>query len=291
MFGDDVSMRRETTTVRGGAVRYWRIDRGRAQTALLLHGLGGDHVGLAELADGLPGLNIVAPDLPGYGESEPLPGEHTLAAYADAVRDLRDHLGLGSCHLIGHSLGASIALAHAARHGAGLDSLCLLNPVSAATGLTAALGKTYYRVSARLSPRAAGLWLTSRPAVYLSDAFVIATSDRERRRWILAQDYRNYARSSVRAMIESFLSYFETDFAALAAAVPVRTLVLTGDRDGIAPPRAVARLAGQIPTSRLVVLPGGGHLLPVENPVEVAAEVREFVSGVAVGRMIGVEGE
>lgn len=271
-------MRRESITLQGGPLHYWRIDRGSGDNLIMLHGLGGNHVGLAELAAGVPGPNIIVPDLPGYGESAPLPGAHSLAAYADTVAELRSVLKLGRVHLLGHSLGASIALVHAARYGVTLHSLCLLNPVSTATGLAAGVGKLYYRIGAVLPAGLARHWLASRPAVYLSDAFVIATRDRARRRWILAQDYLNYRRANVRAMTESFLSYSDTPFDSCAAAVELPALLVTGQRDAIAPPASVTGLAARMPTARCVVLPRAGHLVPVERPAEIAALVSGFLT-------------
>lgn len=283
-------MRRESITLVGGPLHYWRIDRGSGDNLIMLHGLGGNHAGLAELAAGVPGPNVIIPDLPGYGESAPLTGAHSLTGYADTIAELRSVLKLGRVHLLGHSLGASIALVHAARHGATLQSLCLLNPVSTATGLTAGLGKLYYRIGAKLPATLARYWLASRPAVYLSDAFVIVTPDRARRRWILAQDYLNYRRASVRAMTESFLSYFDTPFDTHAAAVDVPALLVTGQRDAIAPPPSVTGLAARMTIARCVVLPHAGHLVPVERPAEIAALVSGFLtelvgSGAADGPM------
>jgi len=88
--------------------RYWQLDRGSADTVLCLHGLGGDHRGLAEFAAALPDVNVVIPDLPGYGRSAPMSDPHSLVNYADAVADLRHALGLDTCHLLGHSLDAAL---------------------------------------------------------------------------------------------------------------------------------------------------------------------------------------
>ena len=246
-------------------------------TVLLLHGLGGDHRGLRELADALDGVDVVVPDLPGYGASPPLTVPHTLENYAAEIERLRLSLGLDRFVLAGHSLGASIALVYAARYGAALDGLCLFNPVSEATGPTAWLGKLYYRIGSWLPARLARFWLCSKPAVYLADAFVIVTKDRARRRWILDMDYENYRNASVPAMVEAFLSYFDTGFAALAAEVDVPTLVITGTRDGIAPVDAVTTLHRRIPDSDLVVEPGAGHLFPAEDPTRAAELLTAFL--------------
>jgi pimeloyl-ACP methyl ester carboxylesterase len=266
-----------SVTVRGSTLRYWRLDRGVPETVLCLHGLGGDHRGLAELADALPDVNVVLPDLPGYGLSGPMSDVHSLVNYADAIADLRHALGLGTCHLLGHSLGASIALVHAARHGAGLLGLCLLNPVSTASNATATLGKLYYRIAAALPGPVARFWLASRPAVYVADSFVITTKDQTRRRLILEQDYENYRRASVPAMVQSFLSYYDTPFTDHAARITAPALLVTGDRDSIAPVRSVTMLADRIPTGSLALVPGAGHLVPMEEPADIAALVYDFI--------------
>jgi pimeloyl-ACP methyl ester carboxylesterase len=246
-------------------------------TVLLLHGLGGDRRGLRELADALDGVDVIVPDLPGYGASPPLAVPHTLENYAAEIERLRLSLGLDRFVLVGHSLGASISLVYAARYGAALDGLCLFNPVSEATGLTAWLGKLYYRIGAWLPERAARIWLCSKPAVYLADAFVIVTKDKARRRWILDMDYENYRNASVQAMTEAFLSYFDTKFADLAAQVSVPTLLVTGTRDGIAPVDAVTELANRLGDASLVVEPGAGHLYPAEEPARAAAHLSHFL--------------
>lgn len=272
-----------TVGMRGTTVRYWRIDRGSAETVLFLHGLGGDHRGLAELADAVPGVNLVLPDLPGYGTSAPMAQPHSLINYADAVAELRIALDLSDCHLVGHSLGASIALVHAARHGVGLRGLCLLNPVSTAHNATANLGKLYYRIAAAMPARVARFWLASKPAVYIADAFVITTKDRVRRRQILRDDYENYRNSSVPAMIESFLSYYATPFDEYATRISTPTLLVTGSRDGIAPVASVTALASRMSAARLAVVPGSGHLAPLETPESIGALVGAFLAEIHSG--------
>ncbi len=63
---------------------------------------------IALLADS---FHIVAPDNPGFGNSDPLPGQaHTVADYAAAIRGLVEALKLAPCYLFGHHAGAAIAV-------------------------------------------------------------------------------------------------------------------------------------------------------------------------------------
>ncbi|HEY4018615.1 MAG TPA: alpha/beta hydrolase [Pseudonocardiaceae bacterium] len=270
-------MRAESIVVNGSRISYWHNTTGSRDTALLLHGLGGDHRGLAEVAAGLTDVDVVIPDVPGYGDSAPLTQPHTLANYAASIEALRVALDLGPVHLIGHSLGASIALLHASTYPAALRSLSLLNPVSTANNVTANLGKLYYRVAAALPARAARFWLASKPAVYIADAMIIVSKDKAVRRRILDEDYENYARASVPAMIESFLSYYDTNFEQRAAHITADTLLLTGGADRIAPVASVTALAKAIPSAQLSVLPGAGHLVPMETPADVIVPLATFL--------------
>ena len=62
----------------------------------------------------------------------------------------------------------------------------------------------------------------------------------------------------------------EMDFRAGLASLAVPTTVVVGSRDFLTPPKLSRSLAGSIPAARLVVLPGAGHMLPYEEPDQLA---------------------
>ena len=76
----------------------------------------------------LPGLSsqreVVALDLPGFGQSPPLPGEVTIAGLADALSDFLAAEGLSSADLVGSSVGARLVL-ELARRGVGRHVVAL----------------------------------------------------------------------------------------------------------------------------------------------------------------------
>ncbi len=260
-----------TANAGGLRIAYSRSGPAGAEPLLLLHGLGSDHLGIADLAARLTGADVITPDLPGFGDSPPLSGPHTMAAYADALDTLREHLDLERTIVVGHSLGADIALVYAARHAHRVRALCLLNPVTAGTGPTAWLGRAYYRLGAALPTRIARTWLLSRPSIYLVDGVVTVSRDPEVRARIRRADYRSARTASPRAISEAYLSLRETPFADLAPRITAPTLTVTGTRDKIARPEAVERIHQLIPNSRLVLVPGAGHLWPAEDPDDAAA--------------------
>jgi pimeloyl-ACP methyl ester carboxylesterase len=270
-----------SVAVLGANVRYARTGEDYPDCLILLHGLGADHRGLMTMARAIHGFDIVALDLPGFGLSGAMQVPYTMEAYAAVVEQLRIQLGRPRIHLAGHSLGANIALVYAARYGAALESLCLLNPVWRLPRLTKALARLYYGLGVRLPPPADRFWLTSRTAVYIGDMLTFTTDDRMTRRNILAQDYVNMRRADLRAIKEIYRSYLDTPWEQYAARIAARTLIVTGSRDTVARPSSMARLQEQIARSRTTVVPDAGHLLPSESPGPVGALVNRFLTSIA----------
>ncbi len=103
-----------------------------AQPAVVfLHGAGMDHTvwALQTRYFAYRGRSVLALDLPGHGKSEG-PGLETVPAMADWLISVLDALGIERAALVGHSMGAFIALDGAARHGARVSRLALLGVAS-----------------------------------------------------------------------------------------------------------------------------------------------------------------
>jgi pimeloyl-ACP methyl ester carboxylesterase len=80
------------------------------------------------------GVRVVAPDLPGFGASSPLPpGRRTLDDHADWVAAFCAEAGLGRVVLVGHSFGGGVAIATAHRHPRLVRALVLVNSVGGAS--------------------------------------------------------------------------------------------------------------------------------------------------------------
>jgi pimeloyl-ACP methyl ester carboxylesterase len=100
--------------------------------------------------------DVIAVDLPGFGESEPLPAavEPHPAALAAAVGRQLDHLGIEHPHLVGNSLGGWIALELAQQRP--VASVTLLSPAGLWPGSTPGYQMVSLRASHWLSVHAAG---------------------------------------------------------------------------------------------------------------------------------------
>ena len=103
------------------------------EPVLLLHGNVSSSVFWEETLRALPdGFRGLAPDLRGFGDTEPLPVDASrgLRDFADDVHALVGALELDRVHLVGWSMGGGVAMQYVIDHPEGVAGLTLVNPVS-----------------------------------------------------------------------------------------------------------------------------------------------------------------
>jgi len=106
-----------TIPVKGRTVRYYEAGEPHRRALLLLHGgFGAAALHWEEVSRTLKSdYYIIAPDMPGYGETEPLP-QMTIDAMVDWVRDLLDALGLDDVVVVANSFSGLIGRLLAVKH-------------------------------------------------------------------------------------------------------------------------------------------------------------------------------
>jgi pimeloyl-ACP methyl ester carboxylesterase len=124
------------TVTRDVAARYARIrfvEAGNGPPLVLIHDYLASRVAWDDV---LPRLSerfhVIAPDLPGFGESEKPPPSryrYDFEAFAESLVDLCAAVGLGRVSLCGHALGGAVALTLAATHAHLVNKLVLVNPL------------------------------------------------------------------------------------------------------------------------------------------------------------------
>ncbi len=151
--------------VGGGTLRVgvWEADAPDAPTALLVHGITASHRSWQWLAELLPGVRLIAPDLRGRGRSHPgtLAGRPSgMAGHADDMVAVLDHLGVDRTLVVGHSMGAFVGVVLADRHPDRVARLLLVDgglPLAVPAGLSTeeviayVLGPTAERLAMRFS--------------------------------------------------------------------------------------------------------------------------------------------
>jgi pimeloyl-ACP methyl ester carboxylesterase len=130
--------------------------RGVGAPIVLLHALGSSRYSFDPIIPALARhFDVIAIDLPGFGDSEPFSAsvEPTPAALAEAVAEQLDQLGVQSPHLVGNSLGGWVALELAAIHPTA--SVALLAPAGLWRGNTPLYDRASLRATRWLSRHAA----------------------------------------------------------------------------------------------------------------------------------------
>lgn len=228
------------------------------RTLLWLHGAGMDHTvwALQARAKAFADWTSLAPDLPGHGGSGGDAPRSIEAAAGWLVR-LLDALGVERAALAGHSMGALIALATAARAPDRVERLALLGAAARMPvhpKLLAAARDDLPGAAAMIADwgvgTAAKLTGGGTPGVSLVQA--------ARR---LVERSRPGALASDLAACDGY-----ADGEAHAAAVRCPTLVLAGAADRMTPAKQGQRLAALIPGATGIVIPAAGHMMMLERP-------------------------
>src|SRR3954454_7095558 len=92
-------------------------EAGAGPTLLLIHGMAGSsRTWKAVMPELARHFHVIAPDLPGHGESAPPTGDYSLGNLAATLRDLLGVLGVQRATIVGQSLGGGVAMQLAYQH-------------------------------------------------------------------------------------------------------------------------------------------------------------------------------
>lgn len=255
-------------TAKGTSVRV--LQAGTGDDVVLLHGAGGLEGVYDAVVDRLAtSYRVHIPELPGFGEST---GEERLEDMLDFTLhawDVVDALGIDRPHLVAHSMGGMIAAEMACIDPARPRSLSLLAP--------------------------AGLWLDEHP---IADIFAALPQDLPA---LMFHDAEAGAAALTGGVDfsdnEALVAFFITNAKQLGTAgkilfpIPNRrlskriyrlaapTLVVWGESDHLIPPVYAARWQELVPGAEVVMVAEAGHMLPVEQPEQVAAAIEKHLAG------------
>lgn len=214
---------------------------------VLVHGIGMGRTVFEDLSRHLDDAEVIALDLPGYGEAPEPPRVPTIERNADIVAAfLRAHVSQPAV-LIGHSMGAQVVLEVAARHPDTVERLVLVGPT--------------VEPDARTALRQ--LWRLLRD-IAVEHPRVIALGAREYLR----------AGPRLRTKFRAMLVHRPED---VLSRVEAPTLVLRGENDLVASRDWCRTVADTLPDGRLAEVPGHGHETMIRDAAAAAERIREFV--------------
>lgn len=223
------------------------IDR----TFVLVHGIGMGRIVFDDVSEILSAHgNVLAVDLPGFGDS-PEPGRAaTLEETAETLIRFIEEEAIGAVTLVGHSMGTQIVAEIAVRRPDIADTLVLIAPTV----------NRYERTALKQAARMMQDLTGESPKVLVLGL------------WEYAKTNPVWFTNKLRFMLRHHLED-------ICAAIAVPVLVLRGETDRVCPRKWVSEIADALPDGQMREIPGRGHEAVIKSPEPVASMILDFVAG------------
>jgi pimeloyl-ACP methyl ester carboxylesterase len=252
-----------------GLAMHW-TEQGTGRPLVLMHGFPFDSRMWRAQLDALGDkCRVIAPDFRGFGKSENA-GPFSIEQLADDVHALVQYLSLTQVALGGLSMGGYVALAYAKKYPATLSALLLIDTKAEGDGPEARENRDRMIAIAREKG--------TRP---IADAMLgkLIPEESAKARPQLVRELREMMESQTAQTVAHALAAMRDrpDQTAMLASVAVPTLVVVGEKDAVTPVDVAKSMGEKIPRAELRVIPGAGHMSPVEQSEVVNREVKEFL--------------
>lgn len=268
----------KTATLTSTEMTY--VDRGSGLPVLLVHGFPLDHTMWSAQIDALAdGVRVIAPDLRGFGRTplgqvDPSRGI-SMQQYADELAELLDALAIREpIVLAGFSMGGYVAWQFVRRHANRLRALVLSDTRAAADTEEAREGrmKMAQHVAEWGSARVAEMM---GPKLLAPRTFETKPAVVQAVRRVVEQTSPAAIAAAQRGMAA------RPDSTDLLPKIGVPTLVIVGAHDAISTRSEMESIARAIPGAHLAVIPGAGHMAPMENPAGVNEALARFLESLS----------
>jgi pimeloyl-ACP methyl ester carboxylesterase len=216
----------------------------------------------------------IAFDFRGHGQSAVTWSGYDMDTLTEDTAGLIRELGAGPCHFLGLSMGGFIGMRLAIRYPELVRSLMLLSTSADEEPPENLFGYKLMAFIARwISMRLVGGRLKDIMFGKKFQTDPARAAEREEWRQRFLSNSRVGASRAAKGVFSRAPVYDEI------GSIRVPTLVMVGDEDVATPPLKAQRIHERIAGSRLVVIPGSGHTVTVEEPAAVNTALMEFLSG------------
>ncbi|WP_261564417.1 alpha/beta fold hydrolase [Frankia gtarii] len=261
-----------TVPVAGGSLVVHRR-RAAGPALLFLHYWGGSARTWDRVIGQLGALDTAAYDQRGWGTASSLAGPYSLDQLASDVDTVVAREGLDRVVLVGHSMGGKIAQIVAGRRPAYLAGLVLVAP--APPRPPAHVTDEYQRRLAHAYDSAESVEFS------IENVLTHSRLSEELRRQVLHDSLDSTPAARAAWPLEGIVA----DVSTSTKAITVPTVVIAGEYDQVEPPVVLEDLlTPALARVRLTVIPGVGHLLPLEAPAAVVEEIRRFIENELPGQ-------
>lgn len=259
-------------TVQAGEHELAVFDEGEGHTILLVHGFPLDHSMWRPLLPALVGpYRVIAPDLPGFGQSPPPRNGLTMTGYAQLLLDLLDELELTQpLTFVGLSMGGYIGWEFWQLAGSRVHSLIQCD--TRAAGDDSEISVKRHELAAYVLQHG----VDELPGNMLPR--LLAESTRQSNPELvtdLTEMILRSTREGVAAASRAMAN--RQDSTHRLSRIQVPALLVCGAEDSITPVSEMHQIESAMPEARLLVVPEAGHMAPMENPAAVNEAITEFL--------------
>lgn len=253
-------------------IHYYEGGPANAETILMLHGFGANRDNWLRFSRYLTDrYHVIAPDLPGFGDSSKPSASYDVASQAERISALIKTLGIRQLHLVGNSMGGHIAALYAARHPDGVLSLALLDNA----GITSPVKSEMFQRIERGEPNPL---VVRKPEDF--DAlmhFVFVTPPQ-----LPESLKRHFAEQSLanRTHYDQIFAQLREHYVPLEPELPkiqAPTLLLWGDKDRVLDVSSIEVMKPLLKHPSVVIMEKCGHAPMIERPEETAHHYLSFL--------------
>ena len=254
-------------------IRIFYTDSGKPDgvPVVLIHGFPFSHAMWAQQSEVLKsGYRVISYDLRGFGESSAGDGQFMLEFFVDDLIALLDELKIQTAVICGLSMGGYIALRAIERNPERFSGVVLADTRPDADSNESKLK----RAAAIKSVKKDGVKIFTEgflKAVFLPESISKNSVSVQKIREIIHSNSPLGICGAILALAS------RTDTSAALAKIIVPTLVMTGERDLLAPPAVAQNMANEIHDAEFHVIPGAAHMSNLENPVEFNRHLLDFL--------------
>jgi YbgC/YbaW family acyl-CoA thioester hydrolase len=248
--------------------------QGDGMAILFIHGFPLDRTVWRHAMAPLTGRRRIAPDLRGLGLSDAPASGYSIEQYADDMVTLLDLLNVETCVACGLSMGGYVAFDMVRRYRERVAGLILVNSRAEGDGQAAreARDEMIRMVEEEGTSALADLLV---PKLLAPESQAAMPPVVERVRTMIESAPPAGVVGALRAMKE------RPDCTALLERIDLPTLVIAGREDQLIPVDYARSMAGMIPGAQFTLIPGAGHLVPMEQPVPTSRVIGEFLDALA----------
>ncbi|MEH7081877.1 alpha/beta hydrolase [Neobacillus drentensis] len=244
------------------------IDSGEGKPIVLLHGFCGSSSYWEFVIPTLSAdYRVIALDLPGHGQSDPLQGSSTIENLADQVKNLLDALNLPEVTMFGHSLGGYITLAFAEKYGGQLSGYSLIHSTAFPDSEEAK------------KARSANIEKVNKSGIYsLIDGLVpkLFSPENQDENYVGIAMEIGYTTSAEGAIDALNAMKDRPDRNRLLESSTLPILLVAGEQDQIIPAEKTFSVSKA--NIKQSIIKDSGHMSMFENPMELVSEIQEFLA-------------